>query len=182
MPLNKLFRIKASAMDYGGIGYTSDIWLLVEGQSGGTGGSTGGSVNLAQGKPASQSSRSQWSRPDDPQGAVDGVINGGYAFHTDNQANPWWQVDLGKSYRLADVRLFNRLDCCSERARTVQVMLSDDGRVWRTAYRHNGSIFGGKDGKPLVVPLNRESARYLRLQLNESTWFHLDEVEVHGAN
>ena len=182
IPLNKPVRIKASAMDYGGIGYTSDIWLLVEGQSGGTGGSTGGSVNLAQGKPASQSSRSQWSRPDDPQGAVDGVINGGYAFHTDNQANPWWQVDLGKSYRLADVRLFNRLDCCSERARTVQVMLSDDGRAWRTAYRHNGSIFGGKDGKPLVVPLNRESARYLRLQLNESTWFHLDEVEVHGGD
>ncbi len=140
-----------------------------------------GTNNLARGKPASQSSRSQWSRPDDPQGAVDGVINGGYAFHTNNEANPWWQVDLGASYRLAEVRLYNRMDCCGERARTVQIMVSDDGRNWRTVYRHKGSVFGGKDGKPLVVVLSDVQARHVRLQLNESNWFHLDEVEVMGA-
>jgi hypothetical protein len=145
-------------------------------------GTTAGSLaNLARGKPASQSSRSQWSRPDDPQGAVDGVINGSYSFHTNNEANPWWQVDLGASYRLSEVRLYNRLDCCGERARTLQVMLSDDGRNWRTVYRHNGAIFGGKDGKPLVVSLSGEPARHVRLQLNESNWFHLDEVEVMGV-
>ena len=141
----------------------------------------GGTRNLARGKPASQSSRSQWSRPDDPQGAVDGVINGSYAFHTNNEANPWWQVDLGARYRLSEVRLYNRLDCCGERARTLQVMLSDDGRNWRTVYRHNGAVFGGKDGKPLVLPLSGEQARHVRLQLNESNWFHLDEVEVMGV-
>ena len=139
-----------------------------------------GRVNLALGKPASQSSTSEWSRANDAQGAVDGVINGGYAFHTGNQANPWWQVDLGAPYRLSEVRLYNRLDCCGERARTVQILLSEDGRAWRTAYRHNGSVFGGKDGKPLVVSLNGETARHVRLRLNEPNWFHLDEVEVMG--
>jgi hypothetical protein len=139
-----------------------------------------GRVNLARGKPASQSSTSEWSRANDAQGAVDGVINGGYAFHTGNRANPWWQVDLGAPYRLSEVRLYNRLDCCGERARTVQILLSEDGRAWRTAYRHNGSVFGGKDGKPLVVSLNGETARHVRLQLNEPNWFHLDEVEVMG--
>ena len=142
--------------------------------------SAAGRVSLARGKPASQSSTSEWSRANDAQGAVDGVINGGYAFHTGNQANPWWQVDLGAAYRLGEVRLYNRLDCCGERARTVQVMLSGDGRTWRTVYRHDGTLFGGRDGKPLVVPLNGETARHVRLQLNEANWFHLDEVEVMG--
>jgi hypothetical protein len=143
---------------------------------------TAGRVNLARGKPASQSSTSEWSRAHDAQGAVDGVINGGFAFHTANQANPWWQVDLGGTYRLSEVRLYNRLDCCGERARTVQVMLSGDGRAWRTVYRHDGSLFGGQDGKPLVVSLNGETARHVRLRLNEANWFHLDEVEVMGGD
>ncbi|MBU1664955.1 MAG: discoidin domain-containing protein, partial [Gammaproteobacteria bacterium] len=141
-----------------------------------------GETNLARGKPASQSSRSQWSRPDDPQRAVDGVINGGYGFHTNKEANPWWQVDLGAPYRVTEVRIYNRLDSNKERARTVQLMLSDDGQSWRTVYRHNGSIFGGKDGKPLIVDLNGDPARHVRLQLNETTWFHLDEVEVIGSD
>jgi hypothetical protein len=141
----------------------------------------GGCVNLARGRPASQSSTSQWSKANDAQGAVDGVIDGGFGFHTENQPNPWWQVDLGTSQPLAEARLYNRMDCCGDRARTVQAMLSDDGRAWRTVYRHKGGNFGGKDGKPLVAPLNGESGRYLRLQLNETTWFHLDEVEVCGA-
>ncbi len=140
----------------------------------------GSCTNLARGKQASQSSTSQWSNANDAQGAVDGIINGSYAFHTNNERNPWWQVDLGDRAELTEVRIFNRLDCCAERARTVQVLLSDDARNWRTVYRHSGGAFGGKDGKPLVVNLGGESARYLRLQLNELNWFHLDEVEVCG--
>jgi tetratricopeptide (TPR) repeat protein len=137
-------------------------------------------VNLARGKHASQSSTSQWSHANDAEGALDGIINGSYAFHTNNERNPWWQVDLGNPASLTEVRIFNRLDCCAERAQTLQVLLSDDARSWRTVYRHSGNAFGGKDGKQLVVRLAGESARYLRLQLNETNWFHLDEVEVCG--
>lgn len=149
---------------------------VADGRSGG-----GGScVNLARGKHASQSSTSSWSHANDAEGAVDGIINGGYGFHTENERNPWWQVDLGNRASLTDVRVFNRLDCCAERAQTLQVLLSDDARSWRTVYRHSGNPFGGKDGKPLVASLSGESARYLRLQLKEANWFHLDEVEVCG--
>jgi hypothetical protein len=144
------------------------------------GGGDGSCVNLARGKHANQSSTSPWSHANDAEGAVDGIINGGYGFHTENERNPWWQVDLGNRASLTEIRIFNRLDCCAERAQTLQVLLSDDARSWRTVYRHNGTVFGGKDGKPLVVRLGGESARYLRLQLNEANWFHLDEVEVCG--
>lgn len=185
LPVGKPFRLKASAMDYGGEGFISEVWLALEGQGSaspvGAAPAQGSSANLARGKPASQSSTSQWSRANDAQGAVDGVINGGFGFHSNHEANPWWQVDLGGAARIDEVRLYNRLDCCPERARTVQVLLSDDGRSWRGVYRHNGQAFGGKDGKPLKIALSGERGRYMRLQLNETQWFHLDEVEVYGV-
>lgn len=85
-----------------------------------TGGTGDGTVdpggNLARGRPASQSSTSQWSHAEDPQGAVDGAITGGFGFHTNAEANSWWQVDLGTFLPVGEVRVFNRLDCCGERA------------------------------------------------------------------
>ena len=143
---------------------------------------SGSASNLALNKTASQSSTSVYSHANDAQGAVDGVKDGRVGFHTENQARPWWQVDLGGPASLNEVRVYNRMDCCQERARTLEVMLSDNGRDWVTVYRHDGSVFGGvTDGRPLVVALNGRQARYLRLQLNESNWFHLDEVEVMGV-
>jgi hypothetical protein len=51
-----------------------------------------GLENLAIGKPASQSSLSRWSRPNDAQGAVNGRRTGGFGFHTDDEAAAWWRV------------------------------------------------------------------------------------------
>jgi hypothetical protein len=137
--------------------------------------------NLALHKPAQQSSTSQWSHPDDAQGAVDGVKNGRFGFHTNHEPNPWWQVDLQGVNALGEVRIFNRIDNVPERSRTLQILLSVDGVTWQRAYTHDGQPFGGTDGKPLVVALNGAQARFVRLQLNDTTWFHLDEVEVYGT-
>ncbi|MBK9154474.1 MAG: discoidin domain-containing protein [Chloracidobacterium sp.] len=136
-------------------------------------------ANLALKRPTKQSSNSQWSKPNDAQGAVNGVKNRSFGFHTNRESNPWWQVDLGAVKRLTEIRIFNRLDCCGERARTIRVLLSNDGIRWRRVYAHNGSVFGGADGRPLIVSVRGNSARYVRLQLAEVTWFHLDEVEIY---
>lgn len=138
------------------------------------------SANLALNKPCSQSSTSQWSHGNDAQGAVDGMINGSFGFHTAQEANPWWQVDIGALYLLTEIRIYNRIDCCAERARSIEVLISPDGRAWQSAYVHNGTIFGGKDGHPLVVSVAGIRARFVRLRLNITEYLHLDEVEVNG--
>lgn len=46
----------------------------------------------------------------DAAGAVDGVKNGKYAFHTGLEPNPWWQVDLGRRRAIVRILVFNRLD------------------------------------------------------------------------
>lgn len=135
--------------------------------------------NLALNRPAKQSSRSAWSRSDDAHGAVDGVKSGSYGFHTANERNPWWQVDLGDVKQIAEIRIFNRIDCCPERARTIQVLLSNDGKSWTRVFANGGRVFGNSVDKPLIVTLKGRSARYVRLQLAEKNWFHLNEVEIY---
>lgn len=117
-----------------------------------------------------------------PGGAVDGIKSGSYGFHTQREYNPWWQVDLGMEIAIDKIVIYNRQDCCSERARTIQVFLSTDGVNFENAYQHNGTVFGGaRDQKPLQVSLQFKKARFVRLQLNERNALHLDEVEVYGV-
>jgi FkbM family methyltransferase len=138
--------------------------------------------NLARGKAASQSSTCQWSHyftADGPGGGVNGYISGFFGFHTDEEDQPWWQVDLGAIQPLQEVRIFNRLDAARQRSRTLRVFLSHDCITWRLVHDQGGYTFGGNDGRPLRVMLSDQSARYVRLQLNERSYFHLDEVEVY---
>lgn len=116
----------------------------------------------------------------DAAGAVDGVKNGGFGFHTAEQRDPWWQVDLQQVHDLDRVLVFNR-DSIRERARHLILKVSCDGQHWLDVYKHDGSVFGSAlDNKHLVIPLQDCRARWVRVQINDCTWLHLDEVEVYG--
>jgi hypothetical protein len=144
--------------------------------------------NVGAGVPINKSRRTVAARPkvkittaSDAAGAVDGVKNGMWGFHTLNQANPWWRVDLGKSQPIGRVLVWNRCDSDGMAARTnrMSVLLSDDGKNWRKVYTHDGKTFWGKpDKKPLTVKLENQPARYVRMQLTTKSYFHLDEVEI----
>jgi FkbM family methyltransferase len=139
--------------------------------------------NLALNKSATQSSWTEWSdnflAARGPGGGVNGHISGYFGFHTDEEDRPWWQVDLESQHNLNEIRIYNRVDSGRERARTLQVLLSNDGQEWRCVHDQAGYTFGGKDGRPLRVFLGDEVARYVRLQLNERNFMHLDEVEIY---
>lgn len=120
---------------------------------------------------------------DDAGGGCDGVTNGKWGFHTGEQENPWWQVDLGEVMPLTQVRLWNRSDNDSTagRASRFQIHLSDDGQSWRRVYQHDGTVFHGyrmPDRTPLSVKLTGAAARFVRIQLPGKAFLHLDEVEV----
>ena len=116
----------------------------------------------------------------DAVGGCDGVKSGQFGFHTGEDKNPWWHVDLGGVTPLSRVVIYNRCTV-SDRATRLHVLLSDDGKTWKTVYRHNGTVFRGlSDKKPLVVDVQGASARFVRIQLPGRTWLHLDEIEVYG--
>ncbi|XP_048584134.1 fucolectin isoform X1 [Nematostella vectensis] len=83
--------------------------------------------NVALGKPTNQSSL------DDIKGfskhAVDGIRNGNYmdksCTSTKRQTNPWWRVDLQKSYVILRFFIVNRADCCGERLDNFEIRIGD---------------------------------------------------------
>ena len=120
---------------------------------------------------------------EDAAGGCDGVKDGKWGFHTDNEDKPWWQVDLGESRTLARVLVYNRTDRgTAGRAANLVLLVSDDGKAWREAYRHSGTEFLGQpDKKPLTIPLDGAKARFVRIRLPGQGFLHLDEVEVYSA-
>ncbi len=117
---------------------------------------------------------------EDAAGGCDGVINGRWGFHTGEEKQPWWQVDLGESRPLGLVRLWNRCDA-ADRCKGFRLDLSADGKDWKNAYTHDDRIFlGFTDQKPLEIPMNSVQARFVRIQLPGPGYLHLDEVEVFG--
>jgi len=120
--------------------------------------------------------------PEDAAGGCDGHKDGKWGFHTEDQQNPWWQVDLGRERKLDHLLLYNRCDECGARNSRIRVLFSDDGKSFSQVYQHNGKVFYGfTDKKPLRVDLGGAPIRFVRLQLSGKSYFHLDEVEVFEA-
>jgi hypothetical protein len=131
------------------------------------------SGNLALHKSATQSSTYS---PEYGAGVcVDGNRTGGWC-HTNSEANPWWQVDLGGNYALSRIVVYNRADQWGAREHTIRALVSTDGRNWTTIYAHDGSDF-----QVLPIDAGNRIARYVRLQLAATDYLNLVEVEVYGT-
>lgn len=118
----------------------------------------------------------------DAAGAVDGVKDGRWGFHTGADEKPWWQVDLQQLAALDHLLIYNRGDDgpAAARAGHLQVLLSSDGKQWKQVYEHDGKVFYGHvDKKPLKVALGGAQARYVRIQLPTKGYLHFDEVEIY---
>jgi hypothetical protein len=124
----------------------------------------------------------------DAVGAVDGIKDGKAGFHTNPEASPWWQVDLGDQGPIAKVRIYNREDyppgipLCSR----LVISTSADGKTWTQQYQHDGRVVGGAaKNDPLEVTFATPvRGRFLRIHLpqdgTKQVFLHLAEVEVFG--
>lgn len=92
-------------------------------------------MNIAGRGNASQSSTGN---NGDAKRAIDGNTSGIYdqnsTTHTNDEDNPWWEVDLGSSQPIEAVTVWNRTDCCSERLNGFEllVLAADRREVVRT--------------------------------------------------
>ena len=62
--------------------------------------------------------------------AIDGVRDGRFASCscTNSEAEPWWELDLGKLTSIDRVFIWNRTDCCPERLDGIRLQILDDQR------------------------------------------------------
>ncbi|KAI8485744.1 hypothetical protein Bbelb_365780 [Branchiostoma belcheri] len=98
--------------------------------------SSGTGVNVALGKTANQTSTYLYGAASR---AVDGntgtnFFSGTCAHTTDTagslgETDPSWWVDLGQSYMITRVVIFNRRDCCSERLNPFNIHIGDSDQI-----------------------------------------------------
>ncbi|XP_078603281.1 uncharacterized protein LOC144877248 [Branchiostoma floridae x Branchiostoma japonicum] len=99
--------------------------------------SSASGVNVALGKPVFQTSRLHHPKPTEGAAsrAVDGNTDTNYSHgsctHTvlAGETNPSWWVDLGQSYVIDRVLIFNRQDCCQERINPFNIHIGDSDQV-----------------------------------------------------
>ena len=119
-------------------------------------------------------------------GATNGRKTGSFGFHTQKETNPWWVVDLRTPYRLSAVRVYNRCDApeMAARARKLRIEISQDSKHWKPLFTtEQGVDFGGAvDQAPLELKTPPTAvARYCKFSLDDTNFFHLDEVEIYGV-
>ena len=58
----------------------------------------------------------------------------GSVSHTQQESNPWWEIDLQQMRTIGRIRIWNRGDCCGERLQgaVVSVLDNDRGEVFVT--------------------------------------------------
>lgn len=142
--------------------------------------------NLAKGKSVKQSSTI-------PGGvaikAIDGNTDGnwgngysGSVMQTQNESQAWWQVDLGDTYSIDEIRIYNRTDCCRERLNNFRIFVGD-GKDGDVEYGR-GSVFVDitefSDENPRVFT-NRLRGRYVKIELKGTGFLSLAEVEIYGT-
>ena len=146
--------------------------------------------NLAPAGSVSQSSTLNIGIDFSADNAIDGVRGGSFPTnaiaHTDVEAEPWWEVDLGQRYDLSQIVVFNREDCCANALRDFHVFVSDTpftsqsvaGTLAQSGVSSN--FTSGTGGRETSVSLNR-TGRYVRIQLTTTEYLQLAEVEVYGG-
>jgi len=142
--------------------------------------------NVAVGKTASQSSTG-WDGSADR--AVDGNTDGDYAngsvTHTQYDVNAWWQVDLGGSYQIDAIEIWDRTDAMPDRLDDFYIFISD------TPFTSTDPVVTASQagvwsqhvvGIPLpsMQVLAGTVGRYVRIQLADTDYLSLAEVKVFG--
>jgi hypothetical protein len=100
------------------------------------------------------------------------AYNAKILFHTNEEMNPWFEIDLGASKTVKALQITNRREANQDRAIPLIAELSEDRSSWREVARRETSF---QVWEPSFAP---SKARYVRLRVPRVTMFHLESVKV----
>ncbi|KAM4688887.1 fucolectin-like [Discoglossus pictus] len=112
--------------------------------------------------------------------AIDGFRDGNYfkgsCTHSIYEKNPWWKLDLKTRYKIDNVIVANRKDCCPERLKRAEIRIGDSPD-------NNNPVCGIISDLNYLTTFccNGMVGRYVSVVIpGKSTWLTLCEVEVYG--
>ncbi len=107
-------------------------------------------------------------------GNTSGVYRQGSVTHTNNEAQPWWQVDLGESGSISTVEIWNRTDCCTARLSDVVVFVSDTDMTGRS--------IAELQADPTVTTISIDGPLAANTELGAQTTGQFVRVQLRGTN
>ncbi|XP_063398209.1 fucolectin-1-like [Mytilus trossulus] len=126
---------------------------------------------VAEGKTSTQSTQHSSYKPGN---ANDGNLN--TFSHTTDEQSPYWEVDLGRNYKIRQIEIFARRDCCGDLIRKLDITAGPSHNLMTRCGFYSGPaktrdhlVF---ECRPII------NGRYVRIQKNDSTNLALAEVQV----
>ena len=95
-----------------------------------------------------------------------------YFFHTNEESDPWLEIDLQQVQRVSAAQVGNRLDCCAERIVPLVLAVSVDHEHWTEVARSTSEF---KRWKTSFSPVD---ARWVKLYVPHQGLLHLSEVRI----
>jgi hypothetical protein len=93
-------------------------------------------------------------------------------FHTMEEQNPWFEVDLGAPTHFSVVDVENRKDCCADRALPLVIEVSDDQSAFRVVARRAEPFLSWR------ARFQPVTARYVRARVERRSLLHLERFSV----
>src|SRR5579872_1797465 len=122
-------------------------------------------------------------------GKTDGNFSDGSVSHTNDDANAWWEEDLGYSTTVSSIVIWNRTDCCGSRLSDYWVFVSDTPFLSTdtpsTLQNRQGTWSSHQTTQPnpsVSISIPGAQGRYVRVQLSGTNYLSLAEVQVFGTN
>jgi hypothetical protein len=106
---------------------------------------------------------------------------------TDYNYQPWWQVDLGASYNVSSVQIYNRTDWCSDCLGALEVLISDQpisSDDLTNPYLHPNirRYYPPSTTSSFISVPTMSGGRYVMVaMIGRSWWLDLAEVKVFGT-
>jgi hypothetical protein len=95
-----------------------------------------------------------------------------FFFHTNEESEPWIEIDLGGLRQVSSVQVENRHDCCRERAVPLVIEVSRDKKKWTQVARRTDEFSFWEASFP------RTRARWVRVKIKGTATLHLARVRV----
>jgi hypothetical protein len=127
-------------------------------------------TDLAEGRPFRASSAAYTCHPErETCAGLDIKI----AFHTNQEASPWYEVDLGAPRRVRSALVRNRSDCCMDRAVPLILEVSTDGASFNPVAERTTPFLVWAPSFPEI------EARFVRVRVPRETTLHLERLSVY---
>uniref|UniRef100_A0A671TYN8 Fucolectin tachylectin-4 pentraxin-1 domain-containing protein n=1 Tax=Sparus aurata TaxID=8175 RepID=A0A671TYN8_SPAAU len=120
-----------------------------------------------------------------PERAIDGSRasnwHQGSCTHTQKDKNPWWRLDLLRSYKVNTVTITNRKDCCHERINGAEIRIGYSLENYGNANPRCAVITSIPAGESKTFECRGMEGRYVNIVIpGRREFLTLCEVEVTG--